>query len=154
MSESKAVALPRLGPTPRSYETLRDTVDEWLSRHTGSRHQAFRSILFLVPDVFTLVLRLAQDSRVPFLSRLKLWGLAAYILSPWDINLDFLFPLGPLDDLALSVLILESVLRDTPQYLLQEHWPGSGETLDRLLGLTSTFRAVRTSRGRAKRRGR
>jgi len=127
-------------------------VDEWLSRHTGSRHQVFRSILFLVPDVFTLALRLAQDSRVPFLSRLKLWGLAVYILSPWDINLDFLFPLGPLDDLALSVLVLESVLRDTPEYLLQEHWPGSGETLDQLRGLTSTFRAVRTSRGRAKRR--
>lgn len=133
---------------------LRDTVDEWLSQHTGSHHQAFRSILFLAPDVFTLVLRLAQDSRVPFLSRLKLWGLAVYILSPWDINLDFLLPLGPLDDLALSVLVLESVLRDTPEYLLQEHWPGSGETLDQLRGLTSTFRAVRTSRGRAKRRDR
>ena len=154
MPESKAVALPRLGPTPLDYETLRDTVDEWLSRHTGSHHQAFRYILFLVPDVFTLVLRLARDSRVPFLSRLKLWGLAVYILSPWDINLDFLFPLGPLDDLALSVLVLESVLRDTPEYLLQEHWPGSGETLDQLRGLTSTFRAVRTSRGRAKQRDR
>lgn len=154
MPESKAVALPRLGPTQRYYETLRDTVDKWLSRHTGSRHQAFRSILLLVPDVFTLVLRLAQDSRVPFLSRLKLWGLAVYILSPVDINLDFIFPLGPLDDLALSVLVLESVLRDTPEYLLQEHWPGSEETLDQLRGLTSAFRSVRNSRGRAKRRGR
>jgi uncharacterized membrane protein YkvA (DUF1232 family) len=152
--ESKAAALPRLGPTQRYYETLRDTVDEWLSRHTGSRHQAFRSILLLVPDVFTLVLRLAQDSRVPFLSRLKLWGLAVYILSPIDINLDFLLPLGPLDDLALSVLVLEAVLRETPEYLLQEHWPGSEKTLDRLQGLTSAFRAVRRSRGWVSRRGR
>jgi len=125
------------------YETLRARVDGWLSRHAGPRFRNYRRVLFLVPDVFVLVFRLARDRRVSFLNRLRLWGLLLYILSPVDINLDFILPFGPLDDLALSLVVLNEVLESTPDYLLREHWPGEGDAIDVLKGLTRILRRLK-----------
>lgn len=138
----------------RYYERVRAAADVWLSRHAGPRYNAFRQVLFLVPDVFTLVFRLARDRRVGLVDRLQLWGLALYILSPVDINLDFILPYGPLDDLALSLVVLDSVLSRTPRSLLQEHWPGDEDVMDVLRGMTRGLTAIYRMRRRRREGGR
>lgn len=132
----------------RYYDSLRGRVDAWLTQHVGTRYEPFRQALFFVPDVFALVFRLAQDRRVRLIDRLKLWGLAVYILSPVDINLDFILPLGPLDDLALSLFVLNSALSSIPDDLLREHWPGDGDAIDVLRGLTKLLWSFRRPRSR------
>ncbi len=127
----------------RYYDRLRSAIDGWLESHTGPSYWAYRQVLFLLPDVFALVLRLARDPRVSFVNRLKLWGLTVYILSPVDINLDFVLPLGPLDDLALTLLVLDSVLTETPDHVIQENWPGDKRVVPRLRAVTRALRALR-----------
>ncbi len=133
----------------RYYDSLRARIDSWLRRHAGPRYEAYRQALFLVPDIFALVFRLARDRRVRLLDRLKLWGLVAYILAPVDLNIDFILPLGPLDDLTLAIVVLDSVFAGTPDYILREHWSGNGDAIDVLRGLTGALRRIR--RRRAKR---
>lgn len=132
----------------RYYDTLRTRIDSWLRHHVGTRYEPYRQALFLVPDVFALVFRLAQDRRVRLLDRLKLWGLVVYILSPVDINIDFILPLGPLDDLALALVVLDSVFASTPDYILREHWPGSGDAIDVVRGLTRVLWRIKRPRSR------
>jgi len=127
----------------RFYDKMRRRVDRWLATHTGDRYQDYRRFLFLVPDVLTLVLRLARDPRVPTLNRLQLWGTAAYILAPVDLNLDFILPLGPLDDLALAVGVLSSVLNTTPPDVLRDNWPGDDDVMEVLSGLIGGLGSLR-----------
>jgi len=134
------------------YEAMRGRIGDWLRRHTGPRYEVLRQVLFLVPDVFTLVFRLARDSRVSLANRLKLWGLMVYILSPIDVNIDFILPFGPLDDLALALVVLDSVLRETPDDILQDNWPGDEDAIDKLRGLTSILWAIKRPHGRGSRR--
>lgn len=133
----------------RYYDRLRRRVDRWLSRHAGPRYADIRDWLFIVPDVLTLVLRLAQDPRVGLVARLKLWGVALYILAPIDVNIDFLLPFGPLDDLALALAVLDSVVGATPPHVLRENWPGPEDVLEKLRHLV---RGV-SSLNRLRRRG-
>lgn len=149
---------PALPPVPdRYYDRLRERVDRWLSRHAGPRYAELRNWLFIVPDVLTLVLRLAQDPRVGLLSRLKLWGVALYILAPVDVNIDFILPFGPLDDLALALAVLESVIGQTPPHVLKDNWPGQEDVLDKLRylvrGVSSLNRLRRGGLGGLRRRG-
>jgi len=140
----------------RFYDKMRRRVDRWLSKHSGPRYREYHRFLFLVPDVLTLVLRLARDPRVGLGDRLKLWGAALYILAPVDVNLDFILPLGPLDDLALAVVVLDSVLASTPPGVLRDNWSGEGEVIETLRGLVSGLSSLRRllGRGRTRRRGR
>jgi len=145
----------RTGPY---YDHLRGRIDRWLSRHAGPRYQEVRQWLFLVPDVLVLVLRLAQDRRVPLIQRLKLWGTALYILAPVDINVDLLLPFGPLDDLALALVVLESVMTATPPHVIRDNWPGEEDAMETLAlllkGISSLEGLLRRGRGRGRGRRR
>jgi len=140
----------RLESTERYYDLLRARIDGWLSRHAGPAYGDISRILFLVPDVFALVLRLAQDPRVALVNRLKLWGLAVYILSPVDINIDFILPFGPLDDIILSVIVLDSVLGTTLAHVVQENWPGDEDAIHKLRVLTQAVTRLRRRYRRAR----
>jgi len=136
-------------PAPLCYDVVRGRLDAWLRRRPDGRLGAYRHLLLLLPDIFAFVLRLATDRRVGLVTRLKLWGLLAYMASPVDVNLDAVLPFGPLDDLALALVVLDSVWRETPDHILLELWPGDPIVLDRLRGLTAALRRLRGPRPRA-----
>jgi uncharacterized membrane protein YkvA (DUF1232 family) len=144
-----------LGDVPvsaRYYDSLRLNLSEWLRERTGPRYDPIRQLLLLVPDVFALVFRLVRDPRVSLTNRLKLLGLMIYIVSPIDLNLDFILPFGPLDDLALALVVLDSVLRQTPDHVLEDNWPGDEDALDKLRGLTGLLWAIKKPPSRPRRR--
>lgn len=138
--------------TDRYYERTRARVDRWLSGHAGPRYAELRRFLFIIPDALTLVLRLAVDPRVGWWNRLKLWGTALYILAPIDVNLDFILPFGLLDDLALALAALESVLFAVPRRVLEDNWPGERDALTEIGGLVKGLSSLRRlRRGRVRR---
>ncbi len=146
-----AIATGRMAQD-RYYDVLRSRIVSWLDHHVGERFEPYRQALFLVPDVFALVFRLAQDNRVKLINRIKLWGLIIYILSPVDINIDFILPLGPLDDLALSLVVLDSVFEDTPDHVLEDNWSGDGDAVAVLRGLTRILWKIKRPRRRSRKR--
>lgn len=120
---------------PDWYETWRGRIARWVSAHADD--QAAQVLLF-VPDLLALVVRLAQDKRVPFLLKGQLLLAAVYVLSPFDLIPEaMLGVLGLTDDAGVLVLALMWIksIAGLDHAILRENWSGSGdviEVIDRL----------------------
>ena len=115
----------------RFYDRLRENLDSRVKR-LGKVGE----LLLLVPDVFILLWRLANDPRVASNHKVLLGSGVAYYLFPLDVIPDFL-GIGFLDDLMFGVYILNRLLSDIDEEILREHWSGDGDVLDmirRVLG--------------------
>jgi uncharacterized membrane protein YkvA (DUF1232 family) len=90
------------------YEDLRKKAKGWTKEKTGSMGGKISEYLFLLPDFFILVCRLAVDKRVPAKHKLKVAGIIAYLIMPIDIIPDFIPVIGYVDDLVLVVWVSTS----------------------------------------------
>lgn len=109
----------------RFYDRVRASMSEYLRKKSGTLGKA-ESFLFLVPDVFILLWRLASDARVNAKNKVLLGTGIAYYIFPIDIMPEMILgPVGFLDDLVFGVYILNRMLTDTDEAVLREHWSGS-----------------------------
>jgi len=120
------------------YEDLRRKAKDWSQEKTGKAGNKLTEYLFLLPDFFILVCRLAVDKRVPNIHKIKIAGIIAYLLMPIDIIPDFIPVIGYVDDLVLLVLGLNLILNDTDKKVLEDNWSGEGDVLQLLQKITAT----------------
>ena len=100
----------------------------------GRREEA-RAWAAFVPHALVLTRRLLGDPRVPRSSRILLWVLLGYIVSPIDVVPDFIPVAGQLDDAVIVALVLRHLLRRTDKMVIAEHWPGPERSLRLVLRL-------------------
>lgn len=135
MRETSVVPVSR-ERAERFYDRLRENIRSYLDRKGGVAKSA--EWLLLVPDVFILLWRLINDSRVNGKNKVMLGSGLAYYLFPFDIIPEgFMGPTGFVDDLVLAVYILNRMLSDTDAAILREHWSGREDVLaaiQRILG--------------------
>lgn len=126
----------------RFYDRMRDSIRRYLDRK-GSLTGKTGEYLLLVPDVFMLLWRLVNDSRVTSKHKMMLGSGIAYYLFPLDIMPEgFLGPVGFIDDLVFAVYLLNKMLTDTDPQILREHWSGSEDvllTIKKVLGAAETL---------------
>ena len=97
-----------------------------------------KETLLAVPRIALLVTKVMTDERVPRRTKLALAGLAAYLVSPWDLIPDFIPGLGQLDDAIVVLLLVDGVLNQVEQSVLLEHWTGEVATLRRVQKFSRT----------------
>ncbi len=130
MRESTEVA----GPVSRQraerfYDRMRDSIRRYLDKK-GKVASTTGDYLMLAPDIFVLLWRLVNDSRVSAKNKMMLGSGLAYYLFPLDIMPEgFIGPIGYLDDLVIGVYLLNRLLNDTDPQILREHWSGSEDIL-------------------------
>lgn len=113
----------------RFYDRMRDSIRRYLEKK-GSLAGKTGEYLLLAPDVFVLLWRLVNDSRVNAKNKVMLGSGLAYYLFPLDIMPEgFLGPIGYIDDLIFGVILLKKMLSDTDPAVLREHWSGSEDLL-------------------------
>jgi uncharacterized membrane protein YkvA (DUF1232 family) len=113
----------------RFYDRLRDRIHRY-AESKGRVAEKTTDFLMLVPDMFMLLWRLANDARVSGKDKVLLGTGVAYYLFPLDIVPELLLgPIGFLDDLVFGVYILNKMLTDTDPQILREHWSGSEDVL-------------------------
>lgn len=113
----------------RFYDRMRESIRRYLERK-GSLAGKTGEYLLLVPDVFMLLWRLINDSRVDAKNKVMLGSGIAYYLFPLDIIPEgFLGPIGYIDDLVFGVYLLNKLLVNTDASVLREHWSGSEDVL-------------------------
>jgi uncharacterized membrane protein YkvA (DUF1232 family) len=97
-----------------------------------------RDLLLFLPDLIVLLVRLAQDPRVPVGAKaVALFGVG-YALSPIDLLPEIFFgPLGFVDDLLVVAAAVSRVINHVHPDLVKAHWPGHGDLLDVLRRVTS-----------------
>lgn len=114
----------------RFYDRMRESIRRYLE-NKGSVAGTTSEYLLLAPDVFVLLWRLVNDSRVNAKNKVMLGSGLAYYLFPLDIMPEaFLGPIGYLDDLVFAVYLLNKILADTDPAILREHWSGRDDVLD------------------------
>lgn len=111
------------------YEELRKKATAWAQNKTGKFGGKLTEYLFLLPDFFILMCRLAVDKRVTAKQKLKVSGIIAYIIMPLDIIPDFIPVIGYMDDLVLVVMGLNLILNDIDPKILRDNWSGEGDIL-------------------------
>ncbi|MGN6185787.1 MAG: YkvA family protein [Thermoanaerobaculia bacterium] len=114
----------------RFYDRMRNAIRAYLEKK-GNVAGKTGEYLMLVPDVFILMWRLVNDSRVNAKHKVMLGSGLAYYFFPLDIIPEgFLGPLGYVDDLVFGVYLLNALLVDTDAAILREHWSGSDDVLE------------------------
>ena len=114
----------------RFYDRMRDSIRRYLDGK-GSVVGKTGEYLMLAPDVFVLLWRLVNDSRVSAKHKVMLGSGLAYYLFPLDIMPEGLIgPLGYIDDLVFAVYLLNKMLTDTDPQVLREHWSGGEDVLE------------------------
>ncbi|HEX2060619.1 MAG TPA: DUF1232 domain-containing protein [Thermoanaerobaculia bacterium] len=111
----------------RFYDRLRERMRAYLEKR-GALAGKTGEYLLLVPDIFILLWRLVNDPRVSSKNKVMLGSGLAYYLFPLDLMPD-VTAIGYLDDLIFGVLLLSSVLKDTDESILREHWSGKEDLL-------------------------
>ena len=114
------------------YENLRRKAKGWTREKTGRVGGKVAEYLFLLPDFFILVCRLAVDKRVPAKQKLMVTGIIAYLIMPFDLIPDFIPIIGYVDDLVLAVLGLNLILNELDPKVLRDNWSGEGDVLGQL----------------------
>jgi uncharacterized membrane protein YkvA (DUF1232 family) len=117
-------------PTGVSEEQARRFYDRLRERVASRLGEKPTSLLLLVPDVFLLLWRLLNDSRVNGANKVLLGSGIAYYFLPLDVVPElFLGPIGFVDDVIIGVYMLNRILADTDPAILREHWSGSEDVL-------------------------
>lgn len=114
----------------RFYDRVRSRIAHAIESRS-EKAEKFAEYLLFVPDVFILLWRLANDTRVSGKNKVLLGSGIAYYIFPLDIMPEALLgPIGYLDDLVFGVYILNKMLSDTDEAILREHWSGNGDLLE------------------------
>jgi uncharacterized membrane protein YkvA (DUF1232 family) len=93
---------------------------------------ALRELVWVMPRLAQLILRLARDPRVSGRTKSVLAAVAVYLASPVDLVPDFIPLLGYFDDVLLVAIVLDGLLNYVDRAVLLEHWPGDARSLDRV----------------------
>jgi uncharacterized membrane protein YkvA (DUF1232 family) len=121
----------------RFYDRIRKNIQSYVESKGGAVEKT-AEFLLLVPDVFILLWRLANDARVNGKHKVLLGSSLAYFIFPFDIMPEgFIGPIGFMDDLVLGVYVLNRIIGETDIATVREHWSGSQdilETIQRVLG--------------------
>lgn len=112
-----------------TYARIRERIHAYLDRQLPGWLQPAVPWLLLLPDLFVLLVGLAGDDRVTSRAKLLAAAAVAYVALPLDLLPDFIPALGLLDDVALSLLALESLVAMSPPAAVRAHWPGDEDVL-------------------------
>jgi uncharacterized membrane protein YkvA (DUF1232 family) len=119
------------------YENLRKKVTGFSAGKGGKKFGALTEYLFVLPDLFILVCRLAVDDRVPNRKKVIAGAILTYLVLPFDIIPDFIPVIGHVDDLVLAVLGLNMIFNDIDKQILLDNWSGKGDILELLQTVTA-----------------
>lgn len=112
------------------YQKLRKRIQRWIHTQEGSSSRWSEYIL-LAPDLFHLLCRLMTDDDVSAVDKAKVGAAIAYFVSPFELIPEGIIgPIGYVDDIALAVYVLDSIVNHSGADVLRRHWAGDGDVLE------------------------
>lgn len=83
-----------------------------------------QEFILLMPDIFSLLLRLYKDSRVKKDIKITISIALGYLLCPIDILPDWIPFIGTFDDITVTLFILNKIFCNIPEEVIMENWEG------------------------------
>lgn len=127
------------------YQKLREKISKWakedkLNKKTGKWTDKFVQYLLILPDVVHLMIKLLVDKEVSPLIKSYILMAFVYLISPIDIIPDFIPVAGFVDDLLVSIIILNKIINkvDTKTlYKIKTYWAGEDDIFVKVKEITS-----------------
>ncbi len=128
VAEQRVITIELNPKERRLYDRLRGQVVSARAPGAGS---GLGDLLFLLPDLTILLLRLLRDDRVPILYKgIALAGIG-YVVSPLDFMPALLMgPFGLVDDLIIVSTAVSAMMNHVHPDVVRSHWAGQGDVLD------------------------
>ncbi len=112
------------------YKKLRENIRKKLSKVEKYLGKNGVEIILLAPDLFVLLTRLIKDARVDTRKKVILGTVVAYWVLPTDILPEILTgAIGYLDDILITLYVIDSLFADTDLEVLLDNWPGNPEVI-------------------------
>jgi len=112
------------------YEKLRENIKKKLYKVERRFGKNGVEIVLLAPDLFVHLTRLMRDARVDTRKKIILGAVIAYWILPTDILPEILTgAIGYLDDILITLYVLDSLFADTDMEVLLDNWPGDPEVI-------------------------
>lgn len=83
----------------------------------------------LIPDIIALLWRLLRDRRVEKSIKVKVLAIIGYLAMPFDIIPDFIPLIGKIDDVAIALYGLNTIINDVPHEIIIENWQGDKDII-------------------------
>src|SRR5258708_35922598 len=99
-----------------------------------------RELVGFIPNCLVLLRRLRADRRLPRRARFALGAALGYLVSPIQLIPTFIPVIGQFDDAAVVAIALRYACCRLPRDEVIAAWPGSPDSLDRLLGRPPSVR--------------
>jgi len=111
------------------YQKLRLKIREWIQSPEG-KSSAWSEYILLAPDLFHLLCKLMTDDDVSAVDKAKVAAVIAYFVSPFELIPEGIIgPVGYVDDIALAVYVLDSIVNHAGPDVLRRHWAGDEDIL-------------------------
>ena len=111
------------------YKYLRERIKSFIEK-AGKKHR-YSEYLLLAPDLLHLLIKLSLDKDVPAKEKAKLAVVIVYFISPVDLMPEAVMgPAGYIDDVILSIHVLNSILTNVDSTIVEKHWAGKRDILE------------------------
>lgn len=108
-------------PIQDNYSKVRRKVENKIPE----KYRKICEFAFLIPDIIVFLLRLLKDTRVSIKSKALIFGILAYLITPFDIFPDFIPFIGEIDDVSVAFFGLNLIFNDLPEEVILENWQGN-----------------------------
>ncbi|MCK4889981.1 MAG: DUF1232 domain-containing protein [Candidatus Aminicenantes bacterium] len=117
------------------YLKIRKKVTDWfesgkLGKKSGKWMDDFVQYLLIFPDLIHLMIKLFGDKEVPTKTKGMIVIGFAYLLSPVDVIPDFIPVFGFVDDLLISVVLLNKIINSGDEVMIDKikfYWVGEDD---------------------------
>ena len=112
------------------YQKMRKRIKVWIEKKSG-RENRLTEFVLLAPDLFHLLCKLMLDKDVPAAKKAKVAAVIIYFMTPMDLIPEAIFgPIGYLDDVALTALVLNDLINELDPKIVTRNWAGDRDILN------------------------
>lgn len=129
------------------YLKLRKKITGWfedgkLGKKSGKWMDDFVQYLLVFPDMVHLMIKLVGDKQVPPKTKGLIVIGFAYLISPVDVVPDFIPVFGFVDDLLITVILLNKIINSGDEELkmkIKTYWVGDDDVFLKIREIVSTM---------------
>ncbi len=100
-----------------------------MKKKLPTKIQKYGDYVFVLPDIVALIYRLLKDKRVSIKTKIVIAGAVSYIAVPTDMIPDKIPFIGKIDDIAIAVFALNTVVNEVPLNIVLDNWQGKNDII-------------------------
>ena len=101
-----------------------------------------KEAILVLPRLARLLSRLLRDPRISKTDKMLVGAVAAYVITPFDLIIDWVPLVGQVDDLFAVSIVLLRLVANSGEEVLRAHWSGREDLIPwirKVAGLSKVF---------------